>query len=65
MSSKHLPHIILYYLQITLGRKYMKFLTFSNYFPEMDGWLKFENVSKQLQQLLLASPAIVDHHPDA
>ena len=33
----------------------MKFLTFSNYFPEMGVWLKFVNASEQLKLLLLAS----------
>ena len=55
MSSKHLPQIILFYLQITLSSNYLKFLTFSNYFPEMGVWLKFVNVSEQLKLLLLAS----------
>ena len=65
MSSKHLPQIILFYLQITLSSNYLKFLTFSNYFPEMGVWLKFVNVSEVLKLLLLVSLDIDYQHADA
>ena len=65
MSSKDLPQIILFHLQITLSSNYMKFLTFSNYFSEMGVWLKFVNVSEQPKLLLLALLDIDYQHADA